>query len=136
MEHSEKINIIGSLIENEINGGCLGGQSGRLDLIAKTTQFHRYLQSELGNLVFEYLQFHARLHGDEELRRRFYDGRNDWVGEFCERLWRTGVFDIWSNHEKAIDDACERQSKAAYKTNRWACIDCEKISAAFKDDDE
>lgn len=129
MENKEKIKMLGALIENELNGGCLGSQSGQLDLVAKSTQFHRYLQSEFGSLLINFIKFHAFVHSEESgLSNRFYDDRNEWIGEFCERLWRVGILDIWSGDENAIKDAIERQFKEFFGDNRFAHLKCERIA--------
>lgn len=107
-KNHKEMSLISKMMEKELNGGNLYGQSNQMAFLAKSLLWHRTIQSELGNLFYNWIKFHARLHAENPTK--YYDPRNEWIGEMCERLWRTGFLDIWSGDEKAIDGALEEES--------------------------
>lgn len=134
METNEKIKMLSSLIENELNGGCLYGASNQMDFVVKSTRWHRTIQSEFFHFVREWIIFHAKMFEDESKRCRFYDGRNQHVGEFCYMLYRNGFIDIWSNDEELIKESSEEDSKRFFESNPYSCLKCERIKEMMNED--
>lgn len=119
------MSLISKMIEKELNGGNLYGQSNQMAFIAKSLCWHRTIQSELGNLFYNWIKLHAKLHAENPTR--YYDPRNEWIGEMCERLWRTGFLDIWSGDEKAIGKALEEEAHRFFDDDDVPGLDAERI---------
>ena len=124
-KNHKEMSLISKMLEKELNGGNLYGQSNQMAFLAKSLRWHRTIQSELGSLFYNWIKFHARLHAENPTK--YYDPRNEWIGEMCERLWRTGFLDIWSGDEKAIDEAVDESSKRFFKDDETPILSAEKI---------
>lgn len=124
-QNHKETSLISKIVEKELNGGNLYGQSNQMAFLAKSLRWHRTLQSEFGSLVYQWIKFHARLHSTNP--SQYYDERNEWIGEMCERLWRTGFLDIWSGDEKAIDEALEEESHRFFADDDVPILSAERI---------
>ena len=124
-KNHKEMSLISKMMENELNGGNLYGQSNQMAFLAKSLRWHRTIQSELGKMFFNWIKFHARLHSKNPMK--YYDPRNELIGEMCERLWRTGFLDIWSGDEREIDKALEEESHRFFADDDVPILSAEKI---------
>ena len=128
MDRTEKIQMLSNLIENELNGGCMMGNENQMMFAVASTMMHRSLQSELCKLIVNWIKFHAKMYDNEETRRMFYDGRNEWVGDMCSKIIKEGVICIWSFDGQLVQYAREEVQNTFSSHSEWSCLDCERIA--------
>lgn len=90
------------LIEKSCNGGTLCERYlCALDFLLHA---HRYLQSRFFDFIFIYIKINA-LHYKEE-KNRWFDGRNEWVGEYCSKICDQVDFMVVTQYDRnRLDNA-------------------------------
>ncbi|MBQ2440812.1 MAG: hypothetical protein II502_01305 [Paludibacteraceae bacterium] len=111
-----------SIIENACNGGILDHSAEKCvnDFLAHA---HRYLQGTFFKFIIKYVQANAIHYKDNP--NRWFDGRNEWVGEMCAKICdSTPEMKIYEWQKKEYEkefpmgakDVCESVDEDTIKT--------------------